>query len=184
MSAAARSASSVGVAGPLLFASGVLAAIGIAFLIAMFVSFAAGATAAGQAFGRVNDILIMVAYPLAIPGILGLRALLRPHAPVGSAIAASIGIVAIGAIVVLQALLVGERLTFEEQVGPVTLALFALGASLVTTGYLGRASGALSDGLRMGLIGATYFGYPIWAVWARRRLLSSTRAVRVQIREE
>ena len=170
MSAATRSASSAGLAGPLLFASGVLAAIAIAFLVAMFVSFAAGATAAGQAFGRVNDILIMVAYPLAIPGILGLRALLRPHAPVGSAIAASIGIVAIGAIVVLQALLVGERLTFEEQVGPVTLALLALGVSLVTTGYLGRASGVLPGGLRMGLIGATYIGYPFWAFWAGRRL--------------
>ena len=184
MSAATRSAPSVGVAVPLLLASGVLAAIAIAFLLAMFVSFAAGATAAGQAFGRVNDILIMVAYPLAIPGILGLRALLRSGAPMGSAMVASIGIVAIGAIVVLQALLVGQRLTFEEQVGPATLALLALGASLVMTGYLGRASGVLPDGLRMGLIGATYVGYPIWAIWAGRRLLSSTRAVSVQIREE
>ena len=172
MNATTRSASSVGAVGPLLlFASGVLAAIAIAFLIAMFVSFAAGATAAGQALGRVNDVLIMVAYPLAIPGILRLRALLRPHAPVGSAIAASIGIVAIGAIVVLQALLVGERLTFEEQVGPATLAILSLGVSLVMTGYLGRASGVLPGGLRMGLIGATYVGYPIWAFWAGRRLL-------------
>ena len=170
MSAVTRSAGSVGVAGALLFVSGVLAAIGIAFLIAMFVSFAAGATAAGRAIGRVNDILIMVSYPLAIPGLLGLRALLRPHAPVGSAIAVAVGIVAIGAIVVLQALLVTERLTFEEQVGPATLALLGLGASLVTFGYVGRATGVLPDGLRMGLIGATYVGYPIWAAWAGRRL--------------
>jgi hypothetical protein len=58
VSAATRPASSAGVTGQLLFASAVLAAIGIAFLTAMFASFAAGATAAGQAFGRVNDILI------------------------------------------------------------------------------------------------------------------------------
>ena len=86
-----RAAGSIGLPIPLLVASGVLAAIAIAFLIAMFVSFAAGATAAGQALGRVNDILIMVAYPLAIPGILGVRALLRSHAPVGSAFTASLG---------------------------------------------------------------------------------------------
>ena len=148
----------------------------------------------------------MVAYPLAIPGLLGLRALLRSHAPVGSAIAASVGIVAIGAIVVLQALLVGERLTFEEQVGPASLAILALGASLVMTGYLGRASGVLpgrpADGPDRGdvhrLPDLGDLGRAAVSATPRRVLirpmdraapgalgwLSSTRAVSVRIREE
>jgi hypothetical protein len=170
VTALTRSASSLGVVGWTVFASGLLAAIGVAFLAAMFVAFAAGATSAGQLFGRVNDVLIMVSYPLAIPAVLALRALVRPHAPVIGDLAALVGVGAIGAIGVLQACLVFGLLTFEQQIGPVSIALLLFGVSLVVTGYVGRSSGVLPHGLRMGLIGATYVGYPFWARWAGRRL--------------
>ena len=170
MTATTRSVSPSGVAGWMVFASGVLAAIGVGFLVAMFVAFAAGATAAGQVFGRVNDVLIMVSYPLVIPAVLALRSLVRPRSPVMSDLAALVGIGAIGAIAVLQALLVVGLLTFEQQVGPVSIALLMLGVSLVVTGHVGRSSGVLPHGFRMGLIGATYVGYPLWARWAGRRL--------------
>jgi zinc transporter ZupT len=43
-------------AGRLTFASGVLAALGVAFLVAMAAAFAMGATSAGMVFGWTNDV--------------------------------------------------------------------------------------------------------------------------------
>ena len=158
------------VAGWSAIVSGVVAAIGIAFLVAMFASFAAGATTSGQTYGRINDVLVLVSYLLAAPSVVAVHVLLRPWAPLLNGLLAVVGLGAIGAIVVLQYLLISEALTFEEQVGPVSLAIFVLGAWFVTTGYLGRSSDVLPRGLRMGLVAATYVGYPIWAIWMGRRL--------------
>ena len=151
-------------------AAGLVAAVGVVFLGGMFVAFAVGATPVAMTLGRINDVLIMIAYPLAIPGLLGLWWLTRGQAPVRSSLAAILGIVSIGAIAGLQALLVREVLTFSEQVGPVTLALLGFGTSLVLLGAAGRSGGLLPGGVRMGLAGATYVGFPLWARWAAREL--------------
>jgi hypothetical protein len=154
--------------------SGVAAAIGIVFLVAMFASFAVGATSSGQAFGRINDVLVMVSYLLAAPSVLALSALLRSGAPVLSSVLTLIGLGAIVAIVALQYQLIVGALTFEGQVGLVSVALLVLGVWFVVTGYLGSASGEFHYGVRMGLIAATYVGYPIWAIWSGRRFLALT----------
>ena len=156
--------------GWMAIASGVTAAVGMVFLVAMFASFAVGATSLGMAFGRVNDVLVLVSYLLAVPVVLALQALLRPHAPALSALAMFIGLGAIAAIVVLQWLLVSGALTFEEQIGPVSIALLVFGAWLVMAGFLGSRSGFLPNGVRMGLFAAVYVGYPIWAIWMARHL--------------
>ncbi len=49
-----------GVAGRTAYASGILAAIGIVFAIAMFASFGVGATSAGRTFGLLNDVLVPI----------------------------------------------------------------------------------------------------------------------------
>ena len=41
----------------------------------------------------------------------------------------------------------------------------------MVTGYLGRVAGVLPNGVRWGILGATYVGYPIWAFWMGRHLL-------------
>lgn len=161
------------VAGRASFVSGVLAAVGVVFLLAMFVSFGVGATSPALVFGRVNDTLVLVSYLLAAPGVLAVRELLRPSAPILGGLLAILGLAAISAIVVLQALLVFDVLTFEEQVGPVSIALLVLGGWFVASGYLGRSSGVLPRGVRMGLIAATYVGYPIYAIWLGRHLSAS-----------
>lgn len=157
-------------AGRLLLASGALAAVGVAFLIAMAVAFAIGAGSAGLAFGRINDVLVLVSYLLAAPSVVALRVLLRPQARRVGDIVALIGLTAIAAIVVLQFLLIVGALTFEQQVGPVSLALLVLGGWFVLAGSIGSTSGVLPRGARMGLLAATYIGYPIWAFWISRRL--------------
>ena len=153
--------------------SAVLAAVGIAFLAAMFVSFAVGATSAAQAFGRINDVLVLIAYLLAAPSIIALSLLLRPYAPVLVALLAVVAIGAVVAIVLLQLLLVVGAVTFEAQVGAVSIALLVLGAWFVATGYLGRVSRLLPHGVRLGILAATYVGYPIWALATARRLAAT-----------
>jgi hypothetical protein len=140
------------------------------FLGAMFVAFAVEEPATARALGRINDTLILVAYPLAAPSLVALRRVIRSGAPLQTDLATATGLAAVAAIAVLQGLLVAEVLTFEQQVGPVSVALLAFGASLVMLGDSGRRAGVLPDGRRMGLIGATYVGYPLWAWWVARRL--------------
>lgn len=151
-------------------ASGAVAALGVAFLTGMFAAFAIGARPDGLALGRINDVLILVAYPLIVPAALVLWRLVRPGRPLVTDIVTVIGLAGIAAITVLQALLVREVLTFDEQVGLASVALLVLGGWLVAIGWLGTRTGLLPGGVRMGLVGATYVGYPLWAMWAARRL--------------
>jgi hypothetical protein len=159
-------------AGRTLIVSGVLAAVGVVFLVLMFASFAVGARDAALAFGRINDVLILVGYLLAAPAVIAVRTMLRSQAGRPGDGLAVVGIGAIGAIGVLQLLLIVGTLTFEEQVGPVSVALIVLGAWFVAVGWIGSVSDLLPRGARMGLLAALYVGYPIWAVWLGRRLVT------------
>ena len=158
------------VAGRLTFASGVLAAVGVAFLVAMAAAFAVGAKSAGMVFGWTNDVLVMVSYLLTAPAVLALLPLLRPRAPILYPVVAIVGLLSIAGIVVLQGLLVVGVLTFDQQIGPASVVYVGLAAWFVLAGYLGRIAGILPDGVRWGILGATYIGYPFWAFWMSRRL--------------
>ena len=160
------------VAGRLLIVSGIVAAAGVVFLVAMFVSFGVGARDAGLPFGRINDVLVLISYALAAPGVLAARAVLQPQTGRWGDVLAVVGLAAIAAIVVLQALLVAETLTFEQQIGPVSLALLVFGGWLVVVSWIGRAGGHWPVGVGLGLLAALYVGYPIWAVRLGRQLLT------------
>jgi hypothetical protein len=151
--------------------SGVVAPIGLAFLVAMYAAFGAGARSQGLAFGWVNDVLAIVSGLLMLPVAVAVHVLLRQHAPAASRFALVIGIGANLAIVVLQSLLVLGALTFEQEIGPVLVAFLFLAVWFVLTGYLGSSSGLLPNGVRMGVLPVTYIGYPIWAFWLGRHLL-------------
>lgn len=150
--------------------SGVVAAIGIAFLVAMYTAFALGATSAGQVLGRTNDVLVLASYLLAAPSVVALALIASHQRPLVVAILGVLGLGAIAAIVVLQALLITEVLSFEQQIGPASVALLSLGAWFVVAGHLASRSGAFPNGGRMGFVAATYVGYPIWAFWISRHL--------------
>jgi len=150
--------------------SGVVGGIGLAFLVGMFAAFAAGARSTGMTLGWINDITGVVTLPIALPGILALHARVRPHAGPASDALLLVGLGAGGTIVVLQVLLVGEVLTFEEQIGPVSLAFLVLAAWFVLYGRLAARAGVLPGGTRLGLIAATYAGYPFWAFRVARAI--------------
>ena len=121
--------------------SGVVGGIGLAFLVGMFAAFAAGARSTGMTLGWINDITGVVTLPIALPGILALHARVRPHAGPASDALLLVGLGAGGTIVVLQVLLVREVLTFEEQIGPVSLAFLVLAAWFVLYGRLAARAG-------------------------------------------
>lgn len=166
-----RASASYRIAGRMLLVSASVAAVAVVFFVAMYASFAVGATSAAHVFGPINDALTPVAYALAIPSVLAFYSILRPHAPILAAALTGLGIVAMIAIIVLQALLVSGVLTFEQQIGPVSIAFLAAGAWFILVGHLADAAGVLPHGVRIGIVGATYVGYPVWAVTVGRRFL-------------
>jgi hypothetical protein len=158
-------------AGRLTYTSGVLGALGVAFLVAMAAAFAVDARPAAMVLGWTNDVLVMVSYLLTALAVLALVPLLRPRAPILTAFLAVVGLLSIAGIVFLQLLLVIGVLTFEQQIGSVSIVYIGLAVWFVVSGYLGRSVGVLPNGVRWGILGATYVGYPIWAFWMSRRLV-------------
>ena len=158
-------------AGYSLVVSAILAAAGIVFLAAMFAAFAAGARQSGMRFGWINDVLVLVSYLLVAPTVLVLHRRLRGGHPTASAVAAVAGVVGIAIIVIFQGLLVAGVLTFEQQIGPASVGFFAVMGWLIASGYMGSRAGIIPRGTRLGILGATYLGLPIWAVALGRRLL-------------
>jgi hypothetical protein len=143
--------------------SGIVAAIGLALWFARFAF-------PGGVVGWLNDLLVMIQYALTVPIALALHTLFRRYNANLSLLALVVGVAGMLAVVVLQFLLLVRALSFAQQVVPVTIAILVVGAWLVTTGYLGRSTGLLSNSLRMSLLAVPYFGYPIWAWWLARSL--------------
>lgn len=150
-------------AGASLRASGIVGGVGLVFLIAMFAAFAAGARSLGMTLGWINDVTGVVTLPLALPGVLALHRRVRPRAGADADALLLVGIGAGGTIVVLQLLLVAGVVTFEKQIGPVSLAFLVLGAWFVLYGRLATRLGVAPGGARLGLLAASYVGYPVWA---------------------
>jgi hypothetical protein len=161
------------VAGAASLASSAIAAVALVLLILMFTAFTFGATSAGQTFGGINDALILVAYVLAAPGVLGTAEMLSSRHPRVAVVGALVALVAIFAITVLQWQLVTGALTFEQQIGPVSVAFLALGAWFVLSAYIG--AGLLPYGVGIGVLAALYVGYPLLAFRLGRTLLGRNR---------
>ena len=153
-----------------LRASGIVGGIGLVFLVGMFAAFAAGARSLGMSLGWVNDVTGVITLPMALPGILALHARVRPQAGAAADALLLVGIGAGGTIVVLQVLLVGGVVTFEQQIGAVSLAFLVLAVWFVLYGRIAARAGALPGGARLGLLAASYVGYPVWAFRIARAL--------------
>jgi len=166
----AANASPLRVAGWSLILAALVAVVGIVFLAIMYASFAAGVQRDGQRYGGINDILVAVQYLLMLPAIAAAFVLGRARWPGRSLAIALAGVVLVGVIVLLQGLLIGGAMTFEQQVGPLSIMLVLLAAWFVAIGWLFTALGLVRRGIVLGLLAATYLGFPIWAFWLGRAL--------------
>ena len=172
-----RSSGLFRLAGYAAMISGVIGVAMVATLIAMYGLFALGPGARETALrvGWVNDLLAIVVYGMALPIVPALYVITRETGQARSVVLALVGAGALIATIVLQWLLATGRLTFEAQILPVSIALLAAGAWMVGTGVLARATGFLPHGVRNGLLGMFYVGYPVWALDVGRRLLERGR---------
>lgn len=171
-----RQAALLGVAGTAALASGIVGIAMVAFLLGMFAAFAVGATSTALTLGWINDALTIVVYGLALPVIVALHVILRPTGPGRSLLLAVLGAGGAVATMVLQLLLVSGALAFRDQVGMVSVALLVVGAWMIGTGVLARSIGFLPNGLRNGILGAIYLGYPVWAFDVGRRLRAAAQS--------
>jgi len=161
-----------------LLVSAVVAIVGIAFLVAMLASFSAGAQADGERYGFVNDILVIVQYVLMLPAIFAVRRLSSDRSPtLGRAILVS-GFALVALIALGQGLLVAGVMTFEQQTIPLSIMFVLLAAWFVAVGRLVTELGIARRGVLIGLVAATYIGYPIWALWLGRALRDGTAPAR------
>lgn len=164
-------------AGGAALASGLIGVPMVATLLAMYVCFALGPDARPTALrlGAINDALAIVVYGLVLPVVPAMHVLLRDTGSARSLLLAAIGAVGIVVTMILQWLLVSGVMAFEQQIVPVSIALLAVAIWMVGTGVLARRTGLLPRGLRDGLLGAVYVGYPLWALRIGRRLLRGPR---------
>lgn len=150
--------------------SGVISVVGIAFLVGMFSAFAAGDRSMGMQLGLVNDTLVLLTYLLTAPTVLVLAALTPIRSQILALVVPSMGLAGIAWVVVWQALLIGGAVTFEQQIGLLAIGYWVLGAWFIVAGHLATRAGLVQRGGWMGLVAATYVGYPVWAIWMGRRL--------------
>ena len=159
-------------AGGFAIVSGIISAIGVAFLIAMFVLLATPLKEQSSAFGLLNDICVAIQYLLTIPIALALYRILLPHNPTLIRVATIGGVAAMLIVIVLQLALIFEVLTFQQQVVWASLAMIVgVGSWLVITGLVARSTGRLPNSVVMSAVAVPYLGYPVWAFWLGRRLL-------------
>jgi hypothetical protein len=151
--------------------SGIVGAVGIVFLGGMYAAFAVGAQAMGERLGWINDVLVLISYALAAPSILAARTRLLPSMPRLANVTAAIGLGSIAAAVVAQGLLVTHVVTFEQQIGALSVILLTLGAYFVPVGWAGRRAGVLRVGPWTGLAATLYLGFPLWTIRLGRQLL-------------
>ena len=155
------------------YASGAAAAIGVPLLIAMYaVLFRSGKDEPlVYRIGGANDLCVLAQYALAVPVAIALHRRNRLTDPQLSLAVTVLGVSAMIAIAALQAMLLAGVLEFEEQVIFVAIAMLLLIIWFVLVGRLGRQNGLLSGRTTlMSILGASYFGYPIWAFWLGREL--------------
>src|SRR6266540_2374339 len=113
------------VVGGAALASGLAGIPMVATLLAMYIFFALGPDARPTAhrLGAINDALIIVVYGLALPVVPAMHVLLRETGAARSLLLAAIGAAGILITMILQWLLVTGALTFEQQIGPVSMSL-------------------------------------------------------------
>lgn len=159
-------------AGGFAITSSIISAVGVIFLIAMFILFATPHRTQALTFGLLNDICVAVQYLLTIPVAIALYRVLRPYDPTLVLSGTIVGIAAMLLIIALQLALIFEVLTFQQQALWVSSAiLIGVGAWLLITGLVAKSTGRLPGSLLMSAIAVPYLGYPAWAFWLGQHLL-------------
>jgi hypothetical protein len=133
-----------------------------------FATFAFGANLPG-----LNDSAAIVQYLLALPITLALYRLVRARAPIAGLAITAVGIIGILFFAVVQISWLLELTDLPAYYVLVGTAMLMIGAWLLfSSRYLTTATGDSGRARLMWILAATYFGYPVWALWLGRLLLA------------
>jgi hypothetical protein len=131
------------------YVSAVLAIVGFAFLFLLYyyalqpnISVPGGASALD--FGHISDILGLVGSICTLPLPVALHALTSQRRPGLSWAAMALGVLGILTIIVAQALLIAQIITFAVNLPLAMIGLALMGGWLILANHFGRAAGALS----------------------------------------
>lgn len=161
------------IAGGIAILIGIISAIGVVLIIAMFILFATPYKELALRVGLLNDICVALQYLLTIPIALALHKVLHEYQPNLIRTATIIGIVSMVLVFGLQLLLIFKVITFEQQVGWVSLAMIlGAGSWLIITGIVARSTGRMPNSVLMSVLAVPYLGYPVWAFWLGRLFLA------------
>lgn len=136
----------------------------------MFVAFALEAESTAMALGWVNDVLVIVQYAMLVCRQSSCSIACSGRWPEASVVASSLGVLGIAGTVALQWLLVAGVLTVEQEIGPALVSYIPLGIWFVATGWFAARSRIDRRGTALGLLAASYLGFPIWAARLAGRL--------------
>lgn len=149
--------------------SAAVAAVGILFLILMYVGLATR-TRQLLVFGPLNDVCVLVQYALALPVVGALDRRLTALAAPQRRWLLALGLLGCGAAVVLQGLLLLGIMSFREQVGYASAAVLLAGVWTALAGLAARRHKVLDVNTRLLVGSALYFGYPLWAFRVSQQL--------------
>lgn len=144
------------------FASGIIAAIGLIFLVIFF--------AGVPVFGPLNDIAVIMHYILLIPIMFTVHQLLQTSDERLNQATLIVGLTGFLSVIVLQTLLVIGVLPFRQQIFLVIPAFFLGTAWFVLIARLGRRDKRMPKGLALHILAGLVFAYPIWAFMLARKL--------------
>ncbi len=165
-------------AGRAAHASAIVSAIGVVFLVLLYVGLFTRAKWL-LIFGPLNDVCVLAQYALALPLVLALHRLLTRQSPRLGLVAVIVGVAGIVGVVVFQSLLLAGLMSFRAQVPYASASILLIGVWIVIASLLGRQSGDMHASVALIVLAFVYFGYPVWAYKASQQLLSRSRATRI-----
>jgi hypothetical protein len=153
-------------AGRAAIVTGVASIVGFIALMLFFALEASQATLNSNGFyfwGFISDVSAPATMIPLLVVVLALHQVERAHAQILSRIALVLGLTGALGVTLLQVLLIIKVLTFEQEVGPVVLAMGIAGVWLVLASYLGGTEHILPSGLVwLGIaVGAAQASYPV-----------------------
>jgi hypothetical protein len=149
------------------YASGILATVGLVFLILFF--------AGVPVFGPLNDIAVIIQYLLLLPIMFRIHSMLATRSQKLRAAALMVGLAGAIAVIVLQSMLVLGLVTFRRQITLVIPAFLICMLWFVLVERLGGSKGYVPAGTFFSIMAGLVVGYPFWAFKLAKNLEAQSK---------
>ncbi|MGD2058898.1 MAG: hypothetical protein PVI04_09205 [Anaerolineales bacterium] len=144
------------------YASGVIAAMGLVFLVVFFSGF--------PGFGLLNDLAVILHYLLLLPIMILIHKMLGSTGEKMHILTRVVGLTGVIAVIVLQSLLVLGLMPFRRQIMLVIPAFLLCMVWFVLAERMGRSGSFLPKGITLSIMAGLVLGYPLWAFKLARNL--------------